>query len=78
MKKKNILLGVLTIFKGLMYYFQPHKSFNNIGYVVKIENTKVEFIPLGTKMPYKYCQYASDKPCIRYFDKRQLISFTKY
>ena len=71
-------LGVLTVFKGLIYYFQPHESFNNIGYVVKIEYAKVEFIPLGTKMPNKYCQDASDKQCITYFDKRQVIGFTKY
>ena len=75
---KENFLGVLTFFKGFIYYFQPHETYNNIGYVLKIENTIIEFIPLGTKMPYKYCQGASDKPCIQYFANRQLIGFTKY
>ena len=75
---KDNFLGVLTVFKGLIYYFQPHMSLDNILYFVEIENMKVKFIPLGTKMPYNYCQNASDKPCIHFFDNRQLIGFTKY
>ena len=79
----KFIAGVLTVFKGLVYFFLPELYVKNIGYHVKITNTTLEFVPLEAKLPFKYCPSVftkpSDKPCIEdIYHDRQMISFTKY
>ena len=77
----------MTNFKGLLYYFQPDKSFEKIGYRIKInKNNALEYVPLNTKLPFKYCSLlnikTTDNQCWEYneelFNKRQLYSFKSY
>ena len=73
-------------YKGIIFYFQPDISFEGIGYILKIHNKTLEFDPLKTKIPFKYCNLSNlktiDSPCWEYneelFNKRQLFSFNSY
>ena len=82
----KIFSGVMTNFKGLLYFFQPDKSFERIGYNIQIKNETLEFVPLNTKLPFKYCSLlnvkTTENQCWEYdeelFNKRQLYSFKSY
>ena len=70
-------VGVLTSFKGHLFYFQLDVSVERIGYSVKIQNEKLEFVPLETKLPFGYCPSISEK-CLEINKKNQLYCFTTY
>ena len=79
-------LGVMTNYKGIIFYFKPDISFEGIGYVLKIHNMTLKFVPLNTKLPFKYCSSpnveTTKNRCWTYneelFNKRQLYSFKSY
>ena len=71
-------LGSITFYKGILYYIVQSEGFEELGYVMEIRNSTINFLPSNTKTLKTCSQEENNSTCLTFHESREIISIPYY